>query len=126
MPGRTALEDLEDLQARQRDLQARFAEVLAFHYVISRAVRGQGASVAADSRSGIIGAHYYAFSPSTDLHATSIPDFRLPPQDTPASARARSAGYLYRPHGLRLPHGHSAGELPGRPRGQPVEGRDDP
>src|SRR5690348_14310901 len=36
MPRRTALEDLEDLQARQRHLQSRFAKVLAFHRVISR------------------------------------------------------------------------------------------
>src|SRR6185312_15422316 len=39
MPRRAALEDLEDLQARQRHLQARFAKVLAFHRVISRKPR---------------------------------------------------------------------------------------
>src|SRR5262245_5543384 len=30
MPGRTSLEDLEDLESRPRDLQSRLAQILAF------------------------------------------------------------------------------------------------
>src|SRR5580704_295182 len=35
MPCRAALEDLEDLEPRQRHLEARFAQVLALHAVLS-------------------------------------------------------------------------------------------
>src|SRR5580698_6257893 len=105
MPRRSALEDLEDLQARQRHLQAGLAQVLAFH------ARSPADRSHPSRRRSAIRYHGGDYPP-TDTHAPTLRRARAP------SARGRTQR-------LRLSPGHPAGQLPGRQVRRPAAGRHD-